>query len=63
MITNVKFVDLLVLFFAALLLAAQVTTEVADTPVLQRRCNTVALTTDTPLLPYQNAWKSGRRSK
>jgi hypothetical protein len=53
MTTNLKLTGLLVVLFAALSLAAQITTEAADTPILQRRCNTVALTTDTPLLPYR----------
>jgi hypothetical protein len=53
MITNLKLAALLVGLFAALSLAAQITTEDANTPILQRRCNTVALTTDTPLLPYR----------
>jgi len=53
MITNLKLAGLLVLLFAASSLPAQITTEAADTPILQRRCNSVALTTDTPLLPYR----------
>lgn len=53
MITNLKIPGLLIMLLVALPSAAQGSGTDANTPVWQRRCTTVALTTDTPPLPYR----------
>jgi hypothetical protein len=44
---------LLITFLAALPIRAQRTDNDAESPALQRRCTTVALVSDTPLIPYR----------